>query len=166
MKLTDIRPHLAYALTAWALLSPARSVAQQCLLPGPNSSLAFDGDDSAYVPNYAAVNNLSAFTVECWLRTERATGWAVLIQKWSGFDISLLADGRLEGITSSCQGCCGRVRTNGSVTDGLWHHVAFVSTGSSISIFLDGTLHGSGNYRAKGCATTGISFGVWRNHCL
>jgi hypothetical protein len=113
-------------------------------------SAFFDGSgDYLTVPGSASLElGGSDFVVEMWMRTTQATGYATLVCRGvgnfsSGAWTLLLNNGTTGNVAvfaSDYSGSLALVSTSGAnVSDGEWHHVAWVRSGSTHSIYIDGT---------------------------
>lgn len=116
---------------------------------GPTFSYYFDGDnDWIDVPASSQFNQNSAFTVEMWVNT--SSGYALGSIFYSGG-----ASGFLDlGVNSSTGKIAILLSTTGaSVVDasmaptiGVWMHLAMVSNGSTVTLYVDGVSQGSASY--------------------
>jgi hypothetical protein len=102
-----------------------------------------------YVTTSAVFMGATAFTLECWVNTVNKTAYAGLCKngataEWSVTDIFVI------GLDSSgnsiwIYGGSGTLTLNGTttVTDGKWHHIAFVYDGTNYKLYIDGILNAS-----------------------
>jgi hypothetical protein len=113
-------------------------------------SAFFDGSgDHLTVPGSASLELGGLdFVVEMWMRTTQATGYATLVCRGVGNFTSgawtlLLNNGTTGNVAvfaSDYSSSQALVSTSGAnVSDGEWHHVAWVRSGSTHSIYIDGT---------------------------
>lgn len=90
----------------------------------------------------------SAFTVDCWVLTGSGNGnRRVIAGKGDGGDgsspfwIEINASNRFDGYVSNGTATTGVSGTT-SFTTAVWHHVAFVRTGNTLKLFVDGVQEG------------------------
>ena len=95
------------------------------------------------VPNNAVFNNLTAFTISCWIyRTSKGAGgtFPTYINKgWASagsFTLFETSSGTI-GFGVNNVSTQAQDTTNG-VTDNVWHHVVGVYDGASIRLYVDG----------------------------
>jgi YD repeat-containing protein len=168
-----------------AMLAPAKKAS---VLPDINAvaavammqssganSLSLNGTtDYLEVPNSSSINITSAFTAEVWVKLNSLPGsYQSLFERYGtpdangnngGFYVQIKPDGKLAfGVNQSIQSGYS-VGGNTVVTPGVWHHVAAVADGSSISIYLDGQRDGTlaiGMLPRTGTTNLFIASGNW-----
>jgi len=129
-----------------------------------NYALSFDGvDDFVVVPHSPTLNvdPLDEFTVELWFRTAAVIPTGVLdslLEKWNGtcttpypYTLRLRPLGQIQGVTYDAVNCStgsgNIVSPVGSLSDGLWHHIAYERDASQISrLWIDGKLSGTSQF--------------------
>jgi predicted phosphohydrolase len=112
-----------------------------------NRALAFDGASAVRVPLAA---DLSAFTLECWVKGRSQPDWAGLVAKTqsSGFSLNWDSDRIAGNVRLVGRDEYVRVRTQRPLDDDEWTHVAFVWDGQHARLFVGGLLDGEAE--AKG----------------
>ena len=107
--------------------------------------------DSSYVvvPSASTLNPTAAITIAAWVKAEDWDGNGRIVQKGDGdTQYRLLDEGdllfELDGVT-------GEVITAPLPSVGEWHHVVGTYDGSTISIYVDGTLANSGGRERQHC---------------
>lgn len=98
----------------------------------------------------ASVAIPSAATIECWFNTAAGPVRAAFTD--SGTTIGLGTSGGAKLYLSSAAGVFYGAR---AVTAGLWHHAAYVLTGTTVTIYLDGVLDATGAYARSGDSGAG-----------
>jgi hypothetical protein len=99
-----------------------------------------------YVTTQAITMSSTAFTVECWINTTNKTAYAGLCKngaaaEWNVSDIYIIGlDASGNSIWIYDAQASGGISLNGTttVTDGAWHHVAFVYDGTNYKLYIDG----------------------------
>lgn len=102
--------------------------------------------------------DLSSFTLSLHVKTTTAANWQDFIsigdgnassfkieQNGAHGGVSIFTDGSPGGGSVSIAGS-----GSPSVNDGSWHHMAMVSNGSTIELFVDGSSYGSAAYTGSG----------------
>jgi len=115
-----------------------------------NSSSYFNGDTSylrvASGPDFAFPSD---FTIECWVYfTNSSRGYQGIIGAHSGSDqtgwvLYLETNNILTFNSGAGSGWTGAVSSGETITPNEWHHIAVSRSGSSLRIFIDGTLKGT-----------------------
>jgi hypothetical protein len=124
---------------------PAKLSSSQSRFEG--TSAAFDADTS-YLrvvsgPDFAFPSD---FTIECWVYfTNSSRGYQGIIGAHNGSDQSgwvlyLEQNNNLTFQTSAGSSWGGSISSGETVTPNAWHHIAVSRSGSSLRIFVDGTL--------------------------
>lgn len=114
------------------------------------SSISFNGSGQylTVADNAALELGGSDFAIELWLRTTQTTAYATLVSRGSGgfgsgsWSLMLNASGAgsIALYASDFSSSVPMLLTSGvSVTDGEWHHVAWVRNGTEHSLYVDGT---------------------------
>lgn len=112
-----------------------------------------DSGDYAEIADNAhtGLDITGSITLEAWVNRASATGERYIIRKWGNggnrsYYLSVDIAGRLNFVLRS-GGSQGTVTTGiGSLPNGAWHHVAATYDGSTMRVFVDGTLAGSTSY--------------------
>jgi hypothetical protein len=92
------------------------------------------------------ITNQSAFSMAGWFYTDQlAYGQGMMGFRGSGngFYVIQLANGKLECRLQTSTGLHEYVGPDFTILPGQWQHVAWVYSGSSVSLYIDGSLHGS-----------------------
>jgi parallel beta-helix repeat protein len=132
-----------------------------------NVSLNFDGvDDYVAIPN--TVGNFSTsqnFTVSCWVKPDASQPGGSLdvdiLEKWDQtgsypFVIRLLTSvpdvgkvrvARYDGSNNPA------INSTVLINDGKWHHIAFVKSGSNLTLYIDGNSSGTTTDNTTGTTT-------------
>jgi arabinan endo-1,5-alpha-L-arabinosidase len=100
----------------------------------------FDGKDGVIeIPDSDSLH-LEAFTLMVWFKLEEATGgWQTIFGKQqggAGHIIEVASGGFLNTGFGSSWLCTGHT----VITDGKWHHAAFVFDGKVVQLYVDGSL--------------------------
>jgi hypothetical protein len=126
-----------------------------------NRVLNLNGTDACVQLPNAALNNISAGTIETWLYLRRNDSGTItskqhdFVNTYAVFSIGYDIEQYNAGLGTQVPGRLyfhprnGSVATsNGAVGVGAWHHVALVFTGSSVKFYIDGVLDNtvSGNF--------------------
>jgi hypothetical protein len=123
---------------------------------------------AAYKPAY----DLTAFTIDLWFRGTPTAGYHYLLAKRANatdINYSVWYDETQKSINVSVLANGALRYTNGvnsdTVLDGTWHHLGFVSTGTGLSLYIDGQLV---DFRAHSCcvttATSPVGIGIGSDH--
>lgn len=136
-----------YGSTVTAYGNATQSAAQS-KWGGKSAYLDGSGDYLA-VPDRASLElGDQDFAIEMWIRTTQSTAYATLMSRASGAFFpgawSLMLNdstpGNIAVYAADYNRSAPLLRTTGvTVNDGEWHHVAWVRSGSSHSIYVDGT---------------------------
>ncbi|MCG8462071.1 MAG: LamG domain-containing protein, partial [Holophagales bacterium] len=119
-------------------------------------ALSFDGvDDGMTVAHTPGLGALSAVSITAWIRVDPADGgaWQSIVDKrdgnLDGYDLYLASSDQLfmRVNDQTLQGVA-------ALDDGLWHHVAGVYDGSTIRLYVDGTLEKSATVGAETISTS------------
>ena len=145
-----------------ASLGTANNIAQ---LAGVGNGLAFDGtNDYVEIPDAASLDFdiNDDFTVETWVKVPSATQVDNsgtrndIISKWDGTsnpfpyniryknDDNRILAARYDGSNAP------NVTSTSTFNDDLWHHVAFVKNGSTLSLYVDGVLEATNTDNTSG----------------
>jgi len=113
-----------------------------------NKSAYFDGSgDSLSFPDILL--GTGNFTIELWFKTNSSTRFAQLIGNEnaggsSGFTLLINNDSTTGGqIGVYRSGSSVVFSSSGDWSDDAWHHLAFVRSGTTVTLYLDGTSYGS-----------------------
>lgn len=126
----------------------AASSASQSRWGGGSISFNGSGQYLTVADNAALELGGSDFAIELWLRTTQTTAYATLVSRGSGgfgsgsWSLMLNASGAgsIALYASDFSSSVPMLLTSGvSVTDGAWHHVAWVRNGTQHSLYVDGT---------------------------
>jgi T5SS/PEP-CTERM-associated repeat protein len=131
----------AKRLTLFFLVAGAAAFARAA--GGPGNALHFDGIDDYVVVSNSAALNLWPMTVTAWLRTSQTNGRGNLAIKASpsvdgvpywffSHNFGTLSGGIIRSFANVI------VDGNGSVADGLWHHVALTVSTNGATLYVDG----------------------------
>lgn len=127
---------------------PAKLSSNQSKFGG--TSAAFDADTSYLrVASGSDFAFPSDFTIECWVYfTNSSRGYQGIIGAHSGSDqtgwvLYLETNNILTFNSGAGSGWAGAVSSGETVTPNEWHHIAVSRFGSSLRIFIDGTLKGT-----------------------
>ncbi len=106
------------------------------------SALEFDGvDDYVAIPSNSLYNS-NSFSVEFWIKLNSPAKWSGIIDKGrdSNTDWYFLTgdEGETEGVIFGAGNGSSTAEVSYSWSDELWHHVAGVSNGSAITLYVDG----------------------------
>lgn len=126
-------------------------------LPDSAGALNFDGvNNIVQIPSSTAFNfGTGDFTIEAWVRTSKtALQSAVARFGTDGNGFALLTDNLG---TYFYAGSTFHSATN-VITDGVWHHIAGVRSGGSLSLYIDGVSTGPATPTTDGMATNGDLF--------
>ena len=124
---------------------PAKLSSTQSVFGG--TSAAFDADTSYLrVASGSDFAFPSDFTIECWVYfTNSSRGYQGIIGAHNGSDqtgwvLYLEQNNNLTFQTSAGSSWGGSISSGETVTPDVWHHIAVSRSGSSLRIFVDGTL--------------------------
>lgn len=115
------------------------------------NSILFDASDQQYLTISNADDRFNAtadFTYEVWVKfTSKGFNGQRLAPFFGGqqHDYAALIDNRI-GMRLNSNGVCSGDRTFGNITTidtDIWYHIAYVRSGSVVSLYLDGTLLGT-----------------------
>ena len=125
-----------------------------------SSSMYFDGTgDYVSVANHDSLNFGSGdFTVEAWINTTTKVNYQSIVGKWdntNGYWLHVESTGYVIG------GLDGATYLQGSVdvADGNWHHIAMTRSGTTVRIFVDGTLDSSATQNNTATNTSELRIG-------
>jgi hypothetical protein len=139
--------------------------------------LSFDGSGSVSLGENNLLTSMNVGTISFWVKTRKAGGvMASCFQRSSssGFRIGIGGDGTVQGSLGydssyssyySSSGSYGKVNTARKnyatsktvITDGEWHHIAFVKEENKIFLYVDGD-KGSSSYTERNLMDTGAEF--------
>jgi RHS repeat-associated protein len=121
------------------------------------------GSTSSYNP---ALTSNTNFTVELWMRSTQSTGTGTLFfhgNTTSNIALNLVnGKVRVDGLQSSAAKTSNASAT--TVTDGQWHHIAGVASGTTWKIYVDGVLESSNSLNSVGTFSFTSSALVGRNN--
>lgn len=130
------------------------------------TALNFDFTKSQYVNlGTSLLNNLSAFTIEGWIKTTTYNRNSFFGQD-NAIEIGFAANGTIElwseGLTTNVY------TPNAFPTDGEWHHIAGTGNGNNMTIYIDGvqvvtSVHAATTNYGSSDRTTKIGGFVWDN---
>ena len=128
-------------------------------------STKFSGNDRLSVPTQTLAGD---FTVECWfLQTEKSTNYVPLISDDTGtYNFPVILDYQGSGYVGAFIPGSGAISSGKKVFEmGVWNHIATVRSGSTISVYVNGTrvVTGTGSSvvsvsKIGGYSTTGFFF--------
>lgn len=126
------------------------------------SSFSLDSGGFIAADSHPPYNmGIGDFTVESWVKTMH--GGTIISRKSSeggygngGFLLVVNPDGTIKLATDNGIGFFEQNTIPSSICDGIWHHVAAVRKGDSISIYLDGSLQ-EGQYRGNASPPLNVS---------
>jgi len=133
-------------------------LSNQAQKPGSGNAINFDGiDDVVEVTHNAVLNFPGDLTVESWIKipatqNNTANPDNAIIEKWAGNNSGIGYPFTIRFIKSTHSVSFARYNGSGSVgVDGIavvddnkWHHIAATKTGSTLSLYIDGVLQGTG----------------------
>ena len=126
---------------------------------GPSlSSLGFSGAGDVVVPATGLAPQTTAASL--WMRVAQpaASGASTLID--SGGLAVTLYDAQLSVRTCATPDACVSLPVRATVADGAWHHVAVSVNGQLTTVYVDGTLAGSGPSSGAGAAPASGQIGL------
>jgi N-acetylneuraminic acid mutarotase len=114
-------------------------------------AFSFDGvDDYVQVPHNSSLNpGTGDFSVDFWMKTDTAADMAVLSKREACGPVSFWnfftgADGTFAvEIRQTGENNVNSFNSDISVIDGTWHHVAVVRQTTTVTLYIDGVVHGS-----------------------
>jgi hypothetical protein len=119
-------------------------------------SLAFDGTGDRLVGPPTYLYDLAGdFTIECWANFNTLAGTYTGIASyadssgWYGWQL-IKNNSNIQFQFLSASAGVGTVTSSSTVTTGVWYHIAVVRSGSTITLYIDGT--------SKGTSTTTASY--------
>lgn len=113
------------------------------LSTGTNTAVELDGvNDTIRMSNGAGLNPTNTLSLEAWVRPS-ATPTSTLVRKEGQYMLRLRNDGALVFRLWSGGSATELVTAAGTVRQGAWNHVVARSTGSAMSVWVDGTVRGS-----------------------
>lgn len=107
------------------------------------NGLALDGvNDHATSLDSPSLSLTGALTLSAWIYTNTASAQQGIIEKYSpapanGYTLRLTSAGKLFGATINA-GLDTQLTTAATVSTGVWHHAAYVYTGTTHALYLDG----------------------------
>ena len=130
-----------------------------------NGALEFDGvDDYISCGTGPAITGIGPFAVSAWVKSDIVKEHAVVVQRSAAsangsYGVSILDDGRVQFYVYD--GAIGfKLRSNLTVDDGLWHHVAAVRINSTDGeIYVDGSLSATGSGPARSLNSVAVWIG-------
>jgi hypothetical protein len=119
----------------------------------------FDGaNDHIRIANHASLNPTTQLTVEAWINPSSLSGYQSIFSKWDAvggvnqrsYVASLYPGGQFYLLVSPGGTDAGAtfVLSDNAVPMNAWTHVAAVADGSTLKVYLNGVLDGSGQYSA------------------
>lgn len=115
-------------------------------------SLAFNGyNDFLILPENTVSKTSAAFTFAAWIKFDTSDEYIRIFdfgEAMSYFDLRLRAGSVLEStLTNNSTSGESRVATmSGAIKQNVWQHIALTVDGSSVNIYVDGSLSGSGKF--------------------
>lgn len=108
--------------------------------PTVDLALAFDGSDDAMpIPSDTFVLPDGPFTLECWMRAEEFGERTGLLCKTESSDYGIFVSGGRPEFSVFLGDKYAVARgERGSLTPGVWHHVAGVFDGQNVTLYIDG----------------------------
>ncbi len=104
----------------------------------PNGSAVYVGP----ALNNAAVESLSPplVSVEAWVRqpTSVTSEGVVVRRRWNGYELTVLADGRVRASGYHVGGAATTLISTKSIRDDEWHHIVFTASGTEDVLYIDG----------------------------
>lgn len=98
-----------------------------------------------YLTTPAITMSATAFTVECWVNTTNKTAYAAICKNgaaadWTASDVYVIGLDA-SGASIWIYNGTSSISLNGTTTvsDGAWHHIAFVYDGTNYKLYIDGT---------------------------
>ena len=124
----------------------------------------FSSQGYAMTPNVSSLHSLSSFTVVVWVARKSATGAAEPILQSNGtivpnFELSINSSGN-NGVTFSAAGAGNHAGSASSASGSAaalnnWYFIAGTFNSSTVSVYLDGALAGSGTTAVTGLPSSG-----------
>lgn len=152
---------------------PNTSTGSITLNTNKESEINFTRNDNDYIDlNKNILNNVSGFTLECWVKFNAAdqTSRISLLGQNDNIEFGFISTNTLQVWTSNGGSLDGNI-TSYSITNNTWHHIAATGTastsGSYLTLYLDGvavaTSASIGNFTnyATSTYTTKIGAGVF-----
>lgn len=127
------------------------------------SSAYFDGTDD-YLVASGDFSQAGDFTIEGWFRPNRVTGVQILMT--IGNEASERATLYLNGSTlyyDTYAGGTPDITCSGTLSSGTWYHLAAVRSGSTITVYRDGSSVGTGSKSGTVGNATNAYFGADSN---
>lgn len=113
---------------------------QPGLLREPDTSMRFDGlTEWVGVPDHLTLDLGDTFTLEAWIRTDRAIrageNWGIVSKGSGAYYMRVYETGQLELLRS---GVADIVWSDVAVDDGQVHHVVATKSGATVKLYVDG----------------------------
>jgi hypothetical protein len=126
-------------------------------------ALSFNGTNYIALPNSAALDLTSAYTISAWINPRSFSNYQNVIYKngtvSSGqYGIIVFADGHWEA--ECIIGGVGAGVTGGTLSLNKWQHVTVTLTGTTLKTYLNGALITTNNSASSGSAGTAATIGA------
>ena len=105
----------------------------------------FNGSTSSILLSNTMFDTAGVLSVSVWFKTTEVSGYGMVLANRYGthtFFIELYTNGTLQA--GNWGGSSLNISTTSTVTDGNWHHYAYVNNSGAISVYLDGALENTG----------------------
>ena len=128
-----------------------------------NWSGYFDGSgDYLDVPNNTGFDQNTAFTVEMWVYPTGADITDLYFYSQNTTNYFCLALNSSGQIAIDKSGVAFVVTSSAAITVGAWTHIAMVSNGSTISLYVNGVSQGSAAVGTTAVSTSTVRIGAWQ----
>ena len=124
---------------------------QQAGAVAGDTAASFDGTSGGIMAPAYAVQLTSALTAEVWVKTTNTSEWQTLVdhgfsggEAWGLFLLSGVPRLEVQNPGNSTTA----VMAPASVSDGQWHHIAGTWDGTTLRMYVDGVLGGTGSFAA------------------
>lgn len=122
--------------------------------------MSFDGTDDYLTASHNTNLNTLPLTVELWTKGANPTGTAPMVSKYAnssfnGWALNMTTGGLVQGFYfNSGANFSYDVRSNSAITDGNWHHVAYILDNTGSYLYIDGVLNQSTGWTGTPTAAT------------